>query len=81
MAYAAAQNECGSTNTPVSLETTHGIVAASAGVIPTIFMSPITDRYTKFAEDVDVKQNYVAGYNAGVTVAVLLDTLGRMHAE
>lgn len=79
VAYSAARNECGRTNFLVSLETTHGIVATSAGVIPTIFMSPITDRYTKFAEDVDDRQNYVAGYNAGVTTAVLLDALGRMR--
>lgn len=79
VAYTAAQNECGSKNFLASLETTHGIVATSAGSIPTIFMSPITDRYTKFAEDVDAKQNYVAGYNAGVTAAVLLDALGKMR--
>lgn len=77
-AYNAAQKEFGKVKLPATLETTHGIVASSAGTIPTIFVSPITDRYTKFNEDVKGKQNYVAAYNAGVTVAAFLSRLGRM---
>lgn len=79
VAYEAAKKALGGGCLPACLETTHGIVAASAGDIPTIFISPITDRYTKFAEDVDDKQNYVAGYNAGVTTAAFLDFLGKMR--
>lgn len=78
-AYAAAQQKYGRSKLPASLETTHGIVASSAGTIPTIFISPITDRYTKFNEDVDDKQNYVAGYNAGVTAATFLERLTQLR--
>lgn len=62
---------------PATIETTHGIVRMAADGAPTIFVSPITDRYKCFAEDVDPqgKQNTTASYNAGVTVAMLLREL------
>lgn len=57
---------------PATIETTHGIVRMCAGTTPTLFVSPITDRYTHFDEDVNEAQNNTAGYNAGVTVAMFL---------
>lgn len=64
---------------PATIETTHGIVRMCAGDTPTIFVSPITDRYKCFAEDVDPQgqQNTAASYNAGVTVALLLQELDK----
>lgn len=46
---------------------------------PTFFVSPITDRYKCFAEDVNPqgKQNTAASYNAGVTVSLLLRELDK----
>lgn len=62
---------------PASLETTHGIVSMAANPIggkhvPVIFVSPITDRYLRFSEDVDDVQNYIAGFNAGIAVGEIL---------
>lgn len=54
---------------PAAIETTHGIVKACAGKIPTLFVSPITDRYKHFDDDDRDGQNRIASYNAGVTVA------------
>ncbi len=64
---------------PATIETTHGIVRMAADGAPTIFVSPITDRYKNFAEDVDPqgKQNHAASYNAGVTVALFLRELDK----
>lgn len=78
-AYQACLQQTG-TKYAATLETTHGIVKKSAGDVPTLFVSPITDRYEHFADDVKGEQNAVAGYNGGVTVATLLQELDR-HAE
>lgn len=66
---------------PATIETTHGIVRMAANGKPTIFVSPITDRYKHFDVDVDPagKQNTAASYNAGVTVALFLRELDK-HA-
>lgn len=68
---------------PATIETTHGIVRMAADGAPTIFVSPITDRYKCFAEDVDPQgqQNHAASYNAGVTVALLLRELDKQAHE
>lgn len=68
---------------PATIETTHGIVRLAADGTPTIFVSPITDRYKCFAEDVDPqgRQNTAASYNAGVTVAMLLRELDKKASE
>lgn len=61
---------------PVGLETTHAvvkIVADENNKIPVLFVSPITDRYKKFGQDVDDKQNHDCSYNAGVVVANLME--------
>ena len=61
---------------PVGLETTHAVVKMAADEnykIPVLFVSPITDRYLRFNDDVKGKQNYYCSYNAGVVVANLLD--------
>lgn len=58
---------------PICLETTHAVVKMAAGDIPVLFVSPITDRYLKFEEDVKGDQNKDCSYNAGVVVANLLD--------
>ena len=72
-AYEAAKKNS-PTKTPACIETTHGIVNMCTGNIPTLFVSPITDRYTHFADDVGNSgiQNYIAGYNAGIAVGTLL---------
>lgn len=63
---------------PVSIETTHGIVKMVVGQtfpqrsVPTLFVSPITDRYEHFADDVDDVQNYIAAFNSGIAVGELL---------
>jgi hypothetical protein len=55
-----------------TIETTHGIVKMSAKTIPTLFVSPITDRYEHFNQDVTDIQNYLSAFNAGIAVAELL---------
>lgn len=66
-----------------TIETTHGIVRMCAQDRPTIFLSPITDRYKCFKEDVDPdgEQNYAASYNAGVTAALFLRELDKVAHE
>lgn len=68
---------------PATIETTHGIVRMAANGRPTIFVSPITDRYKHFAEDVDPQgnQNTAASHNAGVTVALFLRELDKRAVE
>ena len=65
---------------PATIETTHGLVRSAAGrATPTLFVSPITDRYEQFNWDVDPegRQNHAASYNAGVTTALLLRELDK----
>lgn len=83
----AAYNECIKTYKkpaylPACIETTHGIVKMFAKkkdgrTIPTIFVSPITDRYEHFSDDVDTAgvQNYIAAFNAGIAVSEILVAL------
>ncbi|MDR1747907.1 MAG: hypothetical protein LBR47_02480 [Spirochaetaceae bacterium] len=59
---------------PVSIETTHGVVRMCSEK-PVMFVSPITDRYGCFDEDVTDTQNYIAGFNAGIAVAEMLISL------
>ena len=58
---------------PVCLETTHAVVKMAAGDKPVLFVSPITDRYLKFEDDVKGNQNKECSYNAGVVVENLLE--------
>lgn len=67
-AYEACVKEHGS-QYPAAIETTHGIVKACAGAIPTLFVSPITDRYKHFDDDDRDGQNRIASYNAGAAVS------------
>ncbi len=60
---------------PVCIETTHGIVNMCSNGAPTMFVSPITDRYERFSVDVTPIQNYIAGFNAGIVVSELLVAL------
>ena len=64
---------------PATIETTHVLVRSAAGKRPTLFVSPITDRYRCFNVDVDPegRQNHAASYNAGVTTALLLRELDK----
>ena len=77
----AAYNACAAQygrKYPATIETTHGLVRSAAGrETPTLFISPITDRYGQFNTDVDPegRQNHAASYNAGVTTALLLRQL------
>ena len=63
--------------TPLSLETTHGIIR-SQSESPFIFISGITDRVGYFAEEVTPRkysQNSIAAHNIGITVSRLIDFL------
>lgn len=69
---------------PASLETTHGIVSMAANSnkekhVPVIFVSPITDRYLHFSDDVDDVQNYIASFNAGIAVGEILVMLNNQN--
>lgn len=69
---------------PVCLETTHGVVSMAANTndgkhVPVIFVSPITDRYEHFSEDVDDAQNYIAAFNAGIAVGEILIMLNDLN--
>ncbi len=64
---------------PVCIETTHGIVKMCSGDIPTLFVSPITDRYCHFDDDVVPVQNYIAGFNAGIAVGEMLIALDNYY--
>lgn len=64
-----------------TIETAHGIVAMSAleKNIPALFVSPITDRFQCFDEDVGTSgiQNYYSAYNAGISVGEFLYALSK----
>lgn len=69
---------------PVCLETTHGVVSMAANPndgkhVPVMFVSPITDRYEHFSEDVDDAQNYIAAFNAGIAVGEILIMLNDLN--
>lgn len=66
---------------PISIETTHGVVRRSIGNIPMLFVSPITDRYLMFDEDVTDTQNYSASFNAGLVVGEMLVSINRFLSE
>jgi hypothetical protein len=73
----AAYIASGSTNRPVSIETTHGLIRFSCPETPFLFLSTITDRFTYFDGDVSAPaladaQNTAAAYNAGVTLRWML---------
>lgn len=59
---------------PDTIETTHGVVKISTEV-PIIFISPVTDRFGHFDDDVSSVQNYVAAFNGGVVLRELLWSL------
>lgn len=81
---AAMEHSTAKAYTPVSIETTHGIVDMAMNEAITKlkmknkpyieFVSPITDRYGCFGDDVGTTglQNYIAGYNAGISVGHFL---------
>ncbi len=77
-AYDACKRQYGDKR-PATIETTHSLVRSAAKGRPTLFVSPITDRYGKFNQDVDPagKQNHAASYNAGVTTALFLRELDK----
>lgn len=82
-AYNAYTSKYGTTGIAATIETTHGIVKRSAGDIPTLFVSPITDRYGHFDDDVDKEgeQNRIASNNAGVAVAELLIRINEYYSN
>jgi len=68
---------CGHTATPVSLETTHGLIRLASDPAPFLFVTGITDTFLHFDEQVSVPtladaQNFAAAYNAGITVRYML---------
>lgn len=73
-AYCELENKIGK---PATLETTHAIVKMAAGTVPVTFVSPVVDRYKKFAEDVgidgnDHTQDKECSHNSGVVVPIML---------
>jgi len=63
--------------TPVSLETTHGLIRLASDPAPYLFVTGITDSFLHFDEQVGTpamadSQNFAAGYNAGITVRYIL---------
>ena len=77
-AYTAA---CGS-GSPVSVETTHGLIRLASKPAPFVFVSGITDNFLHFDEQVGPPaladaQNFAAAYNAGITVRYMLAALLR----
>lgn len=73
-------------NNGVSLETTHGLIYATAYEYfcktppPFLFVSGITDRYTMFNIDVNQRvnaQNQSCAHNAGVVVAQLIANVAK----
>lgn len=72
-AYKACKSACRNTELiPSTIETTHSVVKMCAGKIPTLIVSPITDRFKHFKDDDKDGQNVTAAFNAGVTVGSLL---------
>lgn len=71
-----------SKNPIVSVETTHGIIAAttfSYTAAPVIFISAITDQVGCFDQEVSKKpeaQNYTAAFNGGIYLSYVLANLG-----
>lgn len=71
-----------SKNPIVSVETTHGIIAATTFAYtdaPVIFISAITDQVGYFDQEVSKKpeaQNYTAAFNGGIYLSYVLANLG-----
>jgi len=66
------------TATPVSLETTHGLIRVYSGDCPFLFVSGILNRFQQFEEDVARRQHAqttVGAHNAGVVVSWMLSSL------
>jgi hypothetical protein len=65
----------------VSVETTHGVIAASTIAYtksPIVFISATSDQVGKFDEQVSPKseaQNFTAAFNAGIVTAWILPKL------
>jgi hypothetical protein len=67
----------GCSATPISLETTHGLIRLASNPAPFLFVTGITDAFLHFDEQVGVPaladaQNFAAAYNAGITVRYML---------
>ena len=67
----------GHSATPVSLETTHGLIRLASHPAPFLFVTGITDTFLHFDQQVGVPaladaQNFAAAYNAGITVHYML---------
>lgn len=73
---------------PMCIETTHGVVKKAldfvqkeksyAKEIPVMFISPITDRYKHFKDDVQGDQNHICSYNGGVATGHILKILNKL---
>lgn len=74
-AYDACISACKKTDLiPSTIETTHSVVKMCANKynIPTLIVTPITDRFKHFKDDDRNGQNKIASFNAGVTVGALI---------
>jgi hypothetical protein len=70
-----AYEASGHTDTPVSLETTHGLIRLASDPAPFVFVSGITDSFLHFDQQVGSvgdAQDFAAAYNAGITVRYML---------
>jgi hypothetical protein len=73
----AAYEELGYKATPVSLETTHGLIRLASDPAPFLFVTGITDAFLHFDEQVGTPtladaQNFAAAYNTGITIRYIL---------
>ncbi len=72
-AYYMCRSACKNTGLiPSTIETTHSVVKMCAGDIPTLIVTPVTDRFKHFKDDDRDGQNKKASFNAGVTVGAFL---------
>jgi hypothetical protein len=69
-------NDLNSGFTAPSLETTHGIIRLSSNA-PTLFISGIVNRMTQLNQEATPAQDYIGGFNAGVTIAALLRAINQ----
>lgn len=70
----------GTAASPVSLETTHGLIRVHSGDCPFLFISGMVNRFQQFGNDVAPRQhaqNTAGAHNAGVVVSWMLSSLDK----
>jgi len=78
-----AYRDCGHQASPMSLETTHGLIRVQSSA-PFMFVSGITDRVGHFDSEVsrnEYIQNMLAAHNAGVAIAAMIPKIDEAFAD